>query len=47
MRLETPQPLKEEHAEFAHKLMLHAQTEEEVLYPAALLVGEHIKLRLI
>lgn len=30
---------KPEHVEFAKKLMLHAQTEEEVLYPAAILVG--------
>jgi hypothetical protein len=30
-------------AEFAEKLMLHAQTEEEVLYPAAILVGRHLK----
>ena len=28
-----------EHARFAEKLKLHAQTEEEVLYPAAILVG--------
>lgn len=33
-------------ADFAEKLMLHAQTEEEVSYPAALLIGEYIKLRL-
>ena len=32
--------------EFAHRLMLHAQSEEEVLYPAAILVGEYLKLRL-
>ncbi len=25
--------------EFAHRLMMHAQTEEEILYPATLLVG--------
>jgi hypothetical protein len=25
--------------------MLHAQTEEEVLYPAAILLGEYIKLK--
>lgn len=31
---------------FAEKLMLHAQTEEEVLYPAAILVGEFIRLKL-
>ena len=30
---------------FAEKLKLHAQTEEEVMYPAAILVGEYIKLR--
>jgi hypothetical protein len=37
---------KPEHAAFAEKLMLHAQTEEEVLYPAAILVGEYLKLKL-
>lgn len=31
--------------EFAEKLMLHAQTEEEVSYPAAILIGEFIKLK--
>lgn len=39
----------ERHAEvvrFARKLTLHAQHEEEVLYPAALLVGEYLTLRL-
>jgi hypothetical protein len=30
--------------EFAEKLMLHAQTEEEVLYPAAILVGRYLQL---
>jgi hypothetical protein len=35
---------KSEHARFAEKLMLHAQTEEEVLYPASILVGEYLKL---
>jgi len=35
-----------EHARFAEKLMLHAQTEEEVLYPAAILVGEYLKVKL-
>jgi len=33
-----------EPARFAEKLILHAQTEEEVLYPAAILVGEYLKL---
>lgn len=37
---------KPEHARFAEKLILHAQNEEEVLYPAAILVGEYLKLRL-
>jgi hypothetical protein len=37
---------KLEYARFAEKLMLHAQTEEEVLYPTAILIGEYVKLRL-
>lgn len=40
---------KEKRPEFAHfaeKLMTHAQTEEEVLYPAAILIGEFIRLKL-
>jgi hypothetical protein len=31
---------------FTQKLMLHAQSEEQVLYPAAILVGEHVRARL-
>jgi hypothetical protein len=31
---------------FARKLTLHAKAEEEVFYPAAILVGEYLKLRL-
>lgn len=31
---------------FARKLTLHAQEEEEVLYPAAILIGEFLKLKL-
>jgi hypothetical protein len=31
---------------FAEKLRLHAQHEEEILYPAAILVGEYLKLKL-
>jgi len=41
--------IKERHdgyASFAQKLIRHAQEEEEVLYPAAILVGEYVKLRL-
>lgn len=30
---------------FAEKLKRHAKTEEAVLYPAAILVGEYVKLR--
>ena len=37
---------KPESALFAEKLLLHARYEEEVLYPAAILVGEHLRLRL-
>jgi hypothetical protein len=37
---------KPEHARFADKLIVHAQTEEEVLYPAAILAGEYLKLKL-
>jgi hypothetical protein len=33
-----------EYVNFADALVLHAQTEEQVLYPAALLVGEHVEL---
>lgn len=33
-------------ADFADKMRLHAQTEEEVLYPAAILVGRYVKARL-
>jgi hypothetical protein len=31
---------------FAEKLMFHAQTEEDVLYPASILIGEYLKLKL-
>ncbi|MCI0429968.1 MAG: hemerythrin domain-containing protein [Rhodospirillales bacterium] len=37
---------KPKHVRFAEQLILHARTEEEVLYPAALLVGRYVKLRL-
>ena len=37
---------KLDYVQFAEKLTLHAQTEEEVLYPAAILVGEYLKLQL-
>lgn len=34
-----------ETADFAHRLMHHAAIEEQVMYPAALLVGEYVRLR--
>lgn len=37
---------KLEYAHFAEKLILHAQTEEEVLYPTATMIGEYLKLML-
>jgi hypothetical protein len=41
--------MEEQHppyVQFAQKLMHHAQQEEETLYPAAILVGEYVKLKL-
>jgi hypothetical protein len=35
-----------EAARFAEKLRLHAETEEQVLYPTAILVGERVRARL-
>jgi hypothetical protein len=32
---------------FTEKLMLHAKTEEEVSYPAAILIGEYLKLKMV
>jgi hypothetical protein len=37
---------KPEIADFARRLTLHAQSEEEILYPAAILVGDVLKQRL-
>lgn len=37
---------KMEYVHFAEKLMLHAQNEEEVSYPTAILIGEYLKLKL-
>lgn len=34
------------YARFAEKLILHAKTEEEVLYPTSLLIGRYLKLML-
>jgi hypothetical protein len=37
---------KKGYARFAEKLILHARTEEQVLYPAAILIGEYLKMKL-
>lgn len=37
---------KMEYARFAEKLKLHAQAEEQVSYPTAILIGEYLKLKL-
>lgn len=37
---------RHEYVEFADELTLHAQNEEQVTYPAALLVGKYVKLAL-
>ncbi len=34
-----------EYVHLAERLILHAQTEEDVLYPAAILIGEYLKLK--
>ena len=36
---------KLEYVAFAEKLVLHARMEEEVLYPAAILVGEYLRTK--
>jgi hypothetical protein len=33
-------------ARFAEKLKLHAQTEEQVLYPAVIVLGDYVRLKL-
>jgi len=35
---------KDEFVHFAEELTRHAQTEEEVLYPASILVGQYLKI---
>jgi hemerythrin superfamily protein len=37
---------KSEYVRFAERLTLHAQAEEEVYYPAIVLIGEYLKLKL-
>jgi hypothetical protein len=46
LKLAATEENKTEYIEFAEKLKLHAQTEEEVMYPAAILVGKYLKFRL-
>jgi hypothetical protein len=36
---------KDDAVRFARKLMQHAKVEEEVLYPASILIGEYLKLK--
>jgi len=37
---------KLEYVQFADRLTMHAQAEEEIYYPTAILIGEYLKLRL-
>ncbi len=37
---------EKEHIEFAEALVDHAKAEEEVLYPAAMLVGQYVKSKI-
>lgn len=44
--LQASAPADAELVTFAEKLLNHARVEEEVLYPAAIVAGEYLKLRL-
>lgn len=56
MKLNMPTPLQQEHealhagrsdiVAFAQELAQHARTEEDVIYPAAVLVGGDVRLLL-
>lgn len=46
LRVAARQGGRTEYERFADALTLHAQNEEQVLYPAALLVGEFVALKL-
>jgi hemerythrin superfamily protein len=37
---------KQEYARFAEQLIAHARTEEEIAYPAAMLIGRYLKASL-
>jgi hemerythrin superfamily protein len=43
---EAPEEDKFEHEEFAKELNSHAEEEEEILFPAALLIGEYLRVRM-
>lgn len=45
LRLAAREAGRPEYEAFAEALTLHAQTEEQVLYPAAILVGEYLASR--
>ena len=45
MRAATEEKLPE-YVQIASKIIAHAENEEQVLYPAAILVGEYVRLRL-
>ena len=34
------------YADVARKMILHAQTEEEIFYPASILIGKYLRSRL-
>jgi hypothetical protein len=44
--IEAKKEKKLDYVKFANKLILHAQTEEEVYYPASILIGKYLKLKL-
>lgn len=46
LRAAASQENKPEHVHFTEKLKLHAQNEEEVSYPTAILIGEYLKIKL-
>ena len=46
LKLAASEENKLEYIEFAEKLKLHAQTEEDIMYPAAILIGKYVKFKL-
>ncbi len=44
--IEAKKEKKLEYVKFADKLIMHAQTEEEVYYPATILIGKYLELKL-